>query len=93
MRKDKEYQDRLKAIHLELANHEHMSDRERYDVISKINDLFKDMDKDKEEGMLSKRKDYLYAYTWETWHIYYQKYGNAPMAKACSILASEYEKI
>ena len=43
--------------------------------------------------MLSKRKDYLYAYTWETLrHIYYQKYGNAPMAKACSILASEYEK-
>ena len=49
MRKDKEYQDRLKAIHLELANHEHMCDRERYDVISKINDLFKDMGKDKEE--------------------------------------------
>ena len=49
MRKDKEYQDRLKAIHLELANHEHMSDRERYDVISKINDLFNDMGKDKEE--------------------------------------------
>ena len=40
MSKDKEYKDRLHEINLELANQKHMSDSERYEVISKVNALF-----------------------------------------------------
>ena len=43
--------------------------------------------------MLNRKEDYYYAYTWETLRlIYYEKYGNKPMAKVCSLLADEYEK-
>ena len=43
--------------------------------------------------MLNRKQDYYYAYTWETLRlIYYEKYGNKPMAKVCSLLADEYEK-
>ena len=43
--------------------------------------------------MLTNRKNYQYAYTWETMrHIYYKNNGNNPMAKYCLTLAKEYEK-
>ena len=40
--------------------------------------------------MLNRKEDYYYAYTWGTLRlIYFEKYGNNPMAKVLSLLVEK----